>query len=566
MLSTLIIENIAVIESVEIEFSRGLNVLTGETGAGKSIILNALALLTGKRTNGSIIRHGAEKAKIEALFILPQSVKQELLESFEELADSLHEEDELLVKRVLDQSGRSKFYINGSLFPQGTVSQIARHLIEITGQHDQQHLLSPSSHRAMLDSYGVPETLIQESAHAYDTWHHYHTLLVSLRETKHEQSIRIERLRHELEELTEANLAPGEKDALLEELARLKHFDKIQHALTTFLGLFESSGLEDKGSGMSLEEVLHAASSSLAEARAHDQALESACSLFESACTQCNETKLEIESYLHSLTHDPEQYEALQVRITELNQLERKYKKDIPQLLHYLDTISKEVAEYDAGEFDEEKITATLQEKHKTLLSAQKKLTAARTDAAKKLAGAINQGLKDLQMNKAEFNVTVEAAEPSRSGADTVRFMFTANPGEPLQSLDKVASGGELSRILLLLKSTIRSSENVCLHVFDEIDAGVSGAVAQIVGEKLLSISNNSQVVIITHAAQVAALADTHFLISKTVKEGRTFSQVAPLSTDRRTEIIAGMLAGKKVSKEFLLSAKELIKSKHTSK
>ncbi len=566
MLSTLRIENIAVIESLEIEFSKGLNVLTGETGAGKSIILRAISLLTGKRTGGSIIRHGAEKAKIEALFILPVHIQKELSESFEELADTITESDELLLKRIIDQSGRSKFYINGSLYPSGTVSQIARYLLEITGQHEQQSLLSSTSHREMLDSSGVSPELLQKTAQAYEEWHHYHTLLHTLRESKHEQTLRVERLRAEYDELTEAHLKKGERDAILEELSKLQHFEKIQHSLTTFLNLFDSSDFSENSASSltspSLEELLNQASSCLITAKTHDASLHALSNLFESASTQLNETKLEVESYLHSFTHDPEHYEALQIRITELKQLERKYRKEPDELISYLDAISKEISEFDAGEFDEEKVRGKLEEKEKVLTTLQKELTRERTVAAKKLEQAMQKSLKEIQMNKAKFEISIAPADSSRHGADTIKFLFTANPGEPLQSLDKVASGGELSRILLLLKSIIRSVKDACLYVFDEIDAGVSGAVAQIVGEKLLSISKNSQVLIITHAAQVAALADAHFLVSKEVKQGRTFSLVTSLDTNARTDAIAGMLAGREVSKEFLLSAKELMKAR----
>jgi DNA repair protein RecN (Recombination protein N) len=561
MLSTLRIENIAIIDELELDFSKGLNILTGETGAGKSIILKAISLLSGKRTQGSIIRHGAEKAKIEALFILSESLQERLSSNFEEVADIL-DGDELILKRMIDKSGRSKFYLNGSLFPVGTIAQIAQFLFDVTGQHEQQNLLSPTSHRDILDSYGIPKILLDQVETAFHEWKHYHDLLQNLQESRQEQILRTERLRIELEELEQVAIKKGEKESIVEELSRLQHFEKIQASLSEVLTLFDGSTNSEMDSTPALENSLNKISALLEGAKSHDHALQPVCDLLDEALTQLGEVKLQTEDYLEKLSHDPEQYETLQIRIGELNRLERKYKISSDELIAYLSTIAKEISDFDSGVFDEDQIKKNLKEKEVILKKHEETLRAERIKASKQLTKEINNGLQELQLKKANFSISIKESASTSRGADSIQFLFTANPGEPPQPMDKVASGGELSRLLLLLKSISSAAKSACLQVFDEIDVGVSGAVAQIVGEKLLSIAKDSQVLIITHAAQVAALAETHIVISKEVKKDRTFSKAKILNESERTEVIAGMLAGKEVSKEFLLSARELLKAR----
>jgi DNA repair protein RecN (Recombination protein N) len=561
MLSTLRIENIAIIDELELDFSKGLNILTGETGAGKSIILKAISLLSGKRTQGSIIRHGAEKAKVEALFILSKSLQEKLSSNFEEVADVL-DGDELILKRMIDKSGRSKFYLNGSLFPVGTIAQIAEYLFDVTGQHEQQNLLSPSSHRDILDAYGIPKILLDDVETAFYEWKHYHDLLLNLQESRQEQILRTERLRTEQEELEQAAIKKGEKNSILDELSKLQHFEKIQISLSEVLSLFEGSPNTGLDSSPTLEDSLNKISTLLEGAKKHDQTLQPVCDLLEDALAQFGEVKLQTEDYLQTLSHDPEHYETLQIRLGELNRLERKYKISTDELATYLATIEKEISDFDSGVFDEDQIKKNLEEKETILKKYEEALRAERIKAGKQLSKEINNGLQELQLKKANFSISVNKSSSSSKGADAIQFLFTANPGEPPQPMDKVASGGELSRLLLLLKSISSAAKSACLQVFDEIDVGVSGAVAQIVGEKLLSIAKDSQVLIITHAAQVAALAETHIVISKEVKKDRTFSKAKILNEAERMEVIAGMLAGKEVSKEFLLSAKELMKAR----
>lgn len=560
MLSTLKIENIAIIDSLEIDFSKGLNVLTGETGAGKSIILNSISLLSGKRTNNSIIRNGTDKAKVEAIFIIPESIQNELRQTFEELEDAIDSE-ELILKRIIDQSGRNKYYVNSSLVPLGTASQIAKHLFEITTQHEQQTLLSPGSYREIIDNFGVPRELLASVASRYSEWHNLDSRLKTLSSSKQEQLIRIERLKLEYEELKSSCPKKGEKNEILDEIGKLQHFEKIQNSLSQFISIFEGSEFSER-STESLESNLSEAANHLESAKNYDNSINSIFELFELGMTQLLDAKMEISSYLHSFNFDPEHFEMLQGRLSEIKQLERKYKREDESLISYFHEIEKEISEFDGGAFDEDKLKKLCEEKKFELSTLEKELTNIRKQVSEKLAKEILKGLKEIQMNKAKFEISITAADSSRNGADHVQFMFSANPGEPLRALDKVASGGELSRILLILKSSHKASNSTLLHVFDEIDSGVSGAVAQIVGEKLCSISKNSQVLCITHAAQVAALADAHFLVSKEVSSGRTYSKIKNLNENERTNIIASMLAGKEVSKEFLLSAKELMKAK----
>jgi len=561
MLSTLRIENIAIIEQLELEFGSGLNILTGETGAGKSIILKAIGLLSGKRTQASIIRSGSTKAVVEGLFILPELTLTKIRHDFEEISD-VFESDELIIRRVIDQSGRSKFYLNGALFPLGTVSQLSTYLMDITGQHDQQTLRSTSSHRDILDAFGVPQNALEDAANAFTEWKILFDKLDKIRNSRRELELRAERLVAEKEELESAQLKKGEKVEIQQELEKLQYADKIQTSLTSALSLFDRDNESGENSNPGLEEIVAKLGSLIDSSAKYDPSLSEIVSLLASAQAQLAEVKLQTEDYLYKQEHDAGHFEELQIRLSELNRLERKYRKTNDEILDYLGVVLSELSDFEGGSFDEKALEEKVKEREKELNKTQKILRVEREKVSTKLSASVNKGLKDIQLKKAEFSISITDTEPSSKGADLVQFLFTANPGEPPQAIDKVASGGELSRVLLILKSIASEAKSAPLQVFDEIDVGVSGAVAQIVGEKLLRISKDSQVLVITHAAQVAALADRHILVSKESKKDRTYSNAHILNEKERQQAIAEMLAGKTVSEQFQLSAKELLDSR----
>ena len=554
MLSTLRIQNVAIIESLELEFSKGLNVLTGETGAGKSIILKSIELLQGKKANAGLLRTGTDKAFIEGLFILSPTTKDVLTNLSEELSDVL-DSDELVVKRVIDSSGRSKFYLNSSLSTAGLVSQLMETLISMTGQHEQKSLLSSANYRIILDSFGVDKKLIAENKEAFQLWKKETDLLEDLKNRREILEARIFRLKSEKEELSKIKLKSGERDELEAEVLRLQSGDKIKQCLDECM-----EALEGGPPGTSLLDKFGKLSLRLEQALKYDTNLQSTFSLIESTRTELDEIRININDYASGIDHDGRKFDKLQERLTELMRLERKYQKSTEELVTYFDKICEELDQFEGGAFDEKLIEEKIKKYKLDLTAKETLLREDRKKVAKKLEKAVLTGLKEVGLTKAQFEVSVTEGPSTSNGADKIEFMFTANPGEKKRALNEVASGGEISRVLLVLKSVSPTAQDALLQVYDEIDVGVSGHIAEVVGEKLKAISKTGQVLAITHSAQVASLADTHILIGKEVNAGRTYSRAQILKEDDRLEAIASMLAGKDVSSEFRESARKLLK------
>lgn len=554
MLSTLRIEQLSIVENVEIEFRRGLNVITGETGAGKSIILKAIELLSGKRAASDIIRSGEERCVVEGLFSLPSWTIAQICAKTEGAVE-IPGDGELLIRRIVDNSGRSKFYLNDRLATASLVQELSPLLIDITAQHQQQRLLDPACHREMLDKFDVPTELLREVEQKYSSWSKASEDLERFLTNSREQAGYFEQISAEHEELCAATLREGEREELEAELRRLGNAEGLSQTTQTCLELLE----EDE---YGIEERLRVLSSQLIAALRMDNKLHDAASLVDTALVQLQEGKLLLEEYQSSLEMDPNRLEQLRERIAEIARLERKYRMNVPELLGYSEKIGREIAEIQAGGFDEKKLRAMLEERRTELTRCEKQLSNARLKAAAKLSKEAEQQLKQLSMRRARFKVDLLPAPSSIHGADRVEFRLAANPGEPYQTLSKCASGGELSRILLVLKSVLREKQMPTLQIFDEIDSGVGGAIAEVVGEKLKQLASNAQVILVTHAPQIAALADAHFFIKKSTSGGRTRAEVEELSRNGRVEQIAAMLAGKQVTDKFKDSARELLKGR----
>ncbi len=551
MLAVLRIENLAIIDETEIEFTRGLNALTGETGAGKSIIFKSIELLSGKRASSDIIRAGAERCIVEGLFILNEEMRQNLAAHSEQL-EEFAAEDELLIRRVIDRSGRSKIYLNGNLSTATILQQVSPCLIDVTGQHQQQRLLETSSHRSLLDEFGVSKATLEEVAGLYECFATAERELQGFRENSKEQRAYYERIRIEHEELEAAALQEGERAQAEEELDRLANFEGLSAKLSECLDLLEG----DQGSIESpLRDCLHL----LQSCAKIDPALQEATALVESSVVQLEESRLAVNEYMARLESDPGRLEELRERIAEIAKLERRYQCDLAGLIRYRDSISEEIANFEAGGLDEQKLSARRDAAKKELLAAEVALTKERTAAGERLSKLVVRELAALNMKRARFSVDISEAQSGPHGADRVEFTLAANPGEPFRPLTRVASGGELSRILLVLKTLLNESKSAATQIFDEIDSGIGGAVAQVVGERLLELAQHRQVFLITHAPQIAALADTQFEIQKSTNSSRTSSTIKKLKQDERVEHIARMLAGKNVSAQFEDSARALL-------
>ncbi len=551
MLAVLRVENLAIVQRAEIEFTSGLNVLTGETGAGKSIVLKAIGLIAGQRASNDIIRSDAERCTVEALFEVSESTREQLMLLADEM-ESLLSDDELLIRRTIERSGRSKVYINGSLASISLLQRISSALIDITGQHQQHTLLSTANHIILLDEFGVPKSLREDTSAAYQLFAKARHDLESYLKNSEQQQQLYQRMLVEYEELSEAAIEPGERATHEGELARLSNVESLGQEASECLEL-----LEDAENG--IEEKLRRLLSGLERATRLDPTLKEAQDFAESAEVQLSEAKIALEDYLSSLEADPVRLEFLRERIALIARLERKYGKSGDELIELARELEQKIAELEGGGLDEKKLRQRLQEARTSLSELESSLTEKRKEVAKKLSSSVEKGLKELSMKRARFKVEIEPCPSGPNGADKVSFTLAANPGEPFRELAKVASGGELSRILLVLKTLLNERFLPQTQIFDEIDSGIGGAVAQVVGEKLKQASAKVQVILITHAPQIAALADSQYLVAKTAKKNSTESRVDRLSDDQRVGQIAAMMAGKQVTSKFEESAKELL-------
>ncbi len=549
MLSLLRISNFALIDRAEVEFDAGLNIVTGETGTGKSIFLRALGLLQGGRASSDFVSRGAESAEIEGLFHLDELDRKELSAIYDDLgADA----EELLIRRVIDPGGKSKVYINGRLATVSMLSEIGERLLAITSQHDQRLLVDISQQRFMLDCFGVSPKLLESVAERFALYDEARKRCLKFREKSEEQSLRLERIKAEHEELAAAELRSGERQQHESELSRLANVETLGSVVQEATEAI--SGEED-----SIHDLLSRLLSSLTKAQKLDAKLESITDLVNSSAVMLDEASIALADYSTELDADPERLEVLRSRIAEIARLERKYKKDLAGLIAYRDEIAQEISLHESGAFDLEKLEEAMEKARGDLRAEEIKLTQERKTLAVKMGKTISAELAKLNMKEAKFNISVSEAPSSAHGADRVEFMLAANPGEPPRPLSKVASGGELSRILLVLKTTLSERSGASLQVFDEIDTGVGGRVAHVVGEKLGRVAGFAQVLVVTHAPQVAAFADKHFVVSKSSSEDRAQTEVRVLDDKQRVSELARMLAGKKVTPEFEDSARELL-------
>lgn len=556
MLSTLRVSNLAVVDELEIEFTNGMNVMTGETGSGKSVILKAIELLAGKRGGADLIRHGEDRCVVEGVFHVSdlEQLRESLRADDESLADSL-ESDEVLVRRVFEKSGRGKIYVNGGLIGAAALQSLGEQLIDITGQHQQHTLLNASSHLNLLDLFGVSEKLRQEMRVAYEKFAQAKTRYQKFSEDSAQQELEIARYQFELQELDAAGLSLGGRAAAEAELHRLSHVEVLSSQIQKALAILE----DDE---QSIDERLRELLITLEKAASIDPHFQQVVQLVEAASAQLSESGLVLNQLGSRLEMNPERLEELRDQIAEIARLERKYGKKEDLLVGYRENIRTKLDALGGGELSLEKLKEEYESAEKIARSIAQKLSESRKKLSNELSQQVGKDLGLLNMKRAQFQVSLQPKELSATGQESVEFLFSANPGEPPRPLQKVASGGELSRVLLVLKTLLNEKNLPGTQVFDEIDSGISGAVSHVVGEKLLAVAKKSQVILVTHSPQIASLADTHFLIEKTASKNSTSTSIRMLDRKQRIEQLAGMLAGKEVSTHFEKSAEELLKNR----
>ncbi|EAF6272603.1 DNA repair protein RecN [Listeria monocytogenes] len=553
MLQEMTIKNFAIIESLSLTFQEGMTVLTGETGAGKSIIIDALGLLVGGRGSADFIRHGEERLELQGLFALAEdnlACRNALIENGIDASD-----DMVVLERSLFRSGKNSCRINGKLVTTVLLRQIGSKLIDIHSQHEHQELMNEEFHLSLLDRFASDK--IKPALTKYQTnFKEYQTIEKEWQNwTKNERELaqRLDMLRFQQQEIENANLQAGEEDRLLEQKNILANFEKLnenlQGAYAAIQG--EPGGLEFVGEAMRQMET---AASIHTDYKAVSEAISSSYYMLEDSMSQ-------IRQSLDQLEFQPEELNQIESRLNDLNQLKRKYGKTIEDIIQYEQEISSEMEKLT----DSESHVGHLETKLATLKTELTKQAATLTDIRKKAAVTlekqIKQELNQLYMEKAIFSVRFEAnkMELTELGQDSVVFYMSTNPGEPLKPLAKIASGGELSRIMLALKTIFSRHQGITSIIFDEVDTGVSGRVGQAIAEKIYAVSVGSQVLCISHLPQVAAMANHHYYITKKVQNKRTTTSVTVLKGVEKVEEISRMIAGIEVTELTKQHAKEMI-------
>ncbi|WP_414046312.1 DNA repair protein RecN [Macrococcus equi] len=550
MLLSLSIKQFAIIEALEIELKDGLTVLSGETGAGKSIIIDAIGQLIGMRASQNLVRHGENKAIVEGIFDIDhnQRVKDLLT------AKDIPLDDFMLVKREILKSGKSICKINNQTVTLSELKTIMQELLDIHGQHETQVLLKPKYHLTLLDDYakGQYDSLLSEYQATYQQYIEKSNELKNLQQKDEELLQRLDLIKYQHKELTEKNLIANEKDTLTEEINRLQNFEKLSDALTKSVNLLSE---ENK-----ILDLLFEFNASLKEISEiipdkFSKTLEESEGLYYIL----DDAKHTLHDELTKNEYDENELNNLETRMNEIQFLERKYGKSLPELIPFIDELEKEINTIENIEESTSQLTETIHQLHGKLLELGESLSKARRKVAQKLRNDILDEIHNLEMKSANFEMAFTKTEPTATGIESLEFMISPNKGEPLKPLEKIASGGELSRMMLALKSIFAESKGKTAILFDEVDTGVSGKVAQKMAEKMYDISTHIQVICISHLPQVAAISDQHLYIEKIEQDDRTITQVTELNRESRIKEVARMISGVEVTPLTLEHAAELI-------
>lgn len=554
MLAQLQINNIAVIDCALAAFQPHFNILTGETGAGKSIIIDAINMVLGERSSRDLIRAGESKAVVQALFEgISPTVQQKLEEFGFEVAD-----DTLLLYRDVTTEGKSTCRINGQMATAGMVRDIARLLINIHGQQDSQALLTPSKHLAFLDSFGETKELLQQYVRCYTTRKELQGQLDALRMDEQTKAARVELLQFQAQEIAQAKLNPQEEEDLMERLALLGASTRIAETLTRGRDILYHGANQ----APSVHDGLATVAGEMSLVAAYDAALNEMAQRLNGLSIELGDVIDQMRDYGDNLACDPAELDALEERMDLIRTLKRKYGGSVMDVIAYGEQAEQELDNVLQSEVRAEELMARLAQANEALQTAADALTQRRTRAAAVLGKKVEEQLGDLDMEKVRFAVSIEASEMAQTGQDQVEFLIATNLGEPLKPLSKIASGGEMSRIMLAIKSVLADSDEVGTLIFDEIDTGVSGRAAGRIAEKINVISRKRQVLCITHLAQIASRADAHFLIEKHNKDNKTSATITLLEGESRRDELARIIGGDHITPATLQTAAEMLQLK----
>jgi DNA repair protein RecN (Recombination protein N) len=560
MLALLRIRRLAVIDEVAFEFGPGLNVISGETGAGKTIVMNALGLITGARAATEMVRSDEKEAVVEGLFELEGgALSPQLIETL-----NLTDTSQLLVRRTIADGGRSRATVNGELATLQSLSQLGFNLVQIFGQHEQQELLRTQGHVAILDQYGDLGAQVEEYRRAYGRATELKSRAEELERRAREREQRLDLARFQFAELSRAGLAPGEDDELAQQRQVLANATRLalaaREAEQTLYG-GENAAIDAVGS----------ARARLAEAAALDPAMNEPLRLLDSASAALDEAARWLGGYAERVEADPARLEEIEQRLEQLNRLKRKYGGSIASALAALENARAEIERLETNEQEQAEVACELSAALAQLARAARELSAWRSKAAAQLKEKVQAELKTLGIRSPVFETRFETLASSGSplsydgvamgpnGMDGVEFHIAFNLGQPPAPLAKIASGGELSRVMLALKCLEARQRSIATLVFDEVDAGIGGAIAQVVGLKLKGLARMHQILCVTHLPQIAAFADKHFVVEKREEKGKTISRVRELSAAERVEELARMIGGDRRTDRITRAARELL-------
>ena len=563
MIKEIRIRNFAVIENLEVSFGKGLSVLTGETGAGKSIIIDAINLLLGGRADTDSIRSGETTAFVDAVFEITDPVTRDLILEFGvEMDDS-----ELLIKRQVSNTGKNRCLLNNSSVTVSTLGKIGDRLVDLHGQHDHQALLHPEIHIELLDLYGKCNDLRDEFSKIFSNYQTQSKIFNSMKIDEQELLQKQEFLSFQLKEIDKANLSKEEEEELKAARNKLKHAEQIREGLQKSQSLLTDEGgsiIENLGQVLKELEWVQNIDSGLAEPVERSR----------SAFYELEEVVESLRSYGQSLEFNPTRLEEIEDRIAEINELKRKYGNDIVKILIRREEIAEELEQLASNEENMESLENDLKKKELMLSKIGKQLAEKREAAAKNLSRSVEKELKELSMSNVQLSVRFDyPADPegfiifrkqktnaTSNGLGTLEFLFSPNQGEEMRPLAKIASGGELSRVMLALKSILNDQNTVPVMIFDEVDTGIGGSVAEKVGIKLQKVATTKQVFCITHLPQIAGMAFSHFRVEKEVKGKRTRSTIRQLKHKERVEELARMSSGEKITDASLKYAREMLR------
>jgi len=564
VLAELVVRNFAVIEEVRVSVCPGLNVLTGETGAGKSLIIDAVGALLGSRLDADTVRTGAQSAQVEGLFILSEDVRRQVEASLEEAGVQV--EDELVVIREVSSAGRNLARVNGRTVPLSLLREIGRRLVDVHGQSEHLSLLDTRRHLEFVDAFGGLLERRAQVAGAVARVRSLRRELESLARDEREAARERDLLEYQLQEIEAADLRPGEEEELKEERERLAHAQALQEAAqSAYHSLYAAEGY-------SAFDMLGRAQSSLRAVANLDRRLADILSSLESIAAELEDAARALRAYAAQVEHDPRRLEQVEERLEAIARLKRKYGDTVEGVLEYARQARQRLSRLVSAEEERERLEAALREAEEEAARLALALSEARHEAARSLEEVVARELADLALGHVGFQVALAQEEDDEglpaggrrlafdeTGVDRVAFFVATNPGEPPRPLARIASGGEMSRFLLALKGALAAADPVPTLVFDEIDVGIGGRSAEVVGRKLWALSRRHQVLCVTHLPQIAAYADAHYRVTKEVVLGRAFSQVQALSEPEQAAELASMLGGPRPSERMLASARELV-------